>query len=147
VTRLVLFAALALAACNPYLNQQSVAPPGRAARLDAVDGFWGIKHYRLEVSQGVALAITCFKGGPCEKMKVLSDDPAVAEVRTASLARLDTMGYANPNPQPASAFVVVGKNPGTTRIRVSAREGTRNLFVTVIAPPAINPQTVAVSPE
>jgi hypothetical protein len=78
-------------------------------------------------------------------MKVLSDDPSIAEVRTASLARLDSAGYANP--QPAAAFVVIGKAPGTTRLRVSAREGTRNVFVTVVAPPTANPQTVAVSPK
>lgn len=147
MTRLSLLAALALAACNPYLMQQSVAPPGRAAHLHAVDGFWGLKYYRLEVSEGVALALTCYKGGPCEKMNVLSDNPAIAEVRPASLARLDSIGYANPDPQPASAFVVVGKAPGTTRIRVSAREGTRTVFVTVLAPPTANPQTVAVSPK
>ncbi len=146
-TRLALLAALALAACNPYLVQQSVAPPGRSARLDEVSGFWGLKYYRLEVSEGVALALTCYKGGPCEKMKVLSDDPAIAEVRTASLARLESNGYASSVAQPAAAFVVVGKAPGTTRIRVSAREGTRSVFVTVIAPPTANPQTVAVSPK
>jgi hypothetical protein len=104
-TKLVLLAALGLAACNPYLTQQSVAPPGRSARLDEVNGFWGLKRYRLEVSEGVALALTCYKGGPCEKLKVVSDDPAIAEVRTASLAQLASPSYyssANQQPQAAS---------------------------------------------
>ena len=142
--RLALLALLAVAACNPYLMQQSVAPPGRSARLDEVTGFWGnITYYRLELSEGVALALTCQHANPCEKLKVLSDDPAVAEVRTASLSQLQSGPYAMSNPQPASAFVIVGKKPGSTRIKVSAREGHRTVVVTVVAPPVPNPQTVA----
>ena len=142
MNKLVLLAALGLAACNPYLTQQSVAPPGRSARLDEVNGFWGLKRYRLEVSEGVALALTCYRGGPCEKLKVISDDPAIAEVRTASLAQLAGNVYTG-NQQPAAAFVVVGKAPGTTRLHVTAKEGKRDVVVTVIAPPVANPQTVA----
>jgi hypothetical protein len=134
-SKLVLLGALALAACNPYLTQQSVAPPGRSARLDEVNGFWGLKRYRLEVSEGVALALTCYKGGPCEKLKVVSDDPAIAEVRAASLAQLAATGYSSANQQPAAAFVVIGKAPGTTRVHVTASEGKRDVVVTVIGPP------------
>src|SRR6185295_3740641 len=93
VTRVALVAALAafaLAACNPNLNAQSPAPPGRTARLDEVHGFWGtIKSYRLELTRGVAIAITCTSAGPCEHMKAVSDDPAIAEVRAASLGVLE----------------------------------------------------------
>lgn len=131
----------ALAACNPYLMQQSVAPPGRSARLDEVRDFWGLDHYRLELSEGVALAVTCTKGGPCEKTRVVSDDPAIAEVRPASLAALQAVGLSDL--QPASAFVVIGKSPGKTRVHVRAREGTREVVVTVVAPPATNEQTAA----
>jgi hypothetical protein len=138
-----LLLALALAACNPYLTQQSVAPPGRAARLDEVNGFWGLKHYRVELSEGVALALTCNRGGPCEKTKVLSDDPAIAEVRPASLAALERVGFDGTQ-QPASAFVIVGKAPGTTKLRVTAKEGKREVIVTVVAPPPPpNAQTAA----
>lgn len=144
MNKLLLLAALGLAACNPYLTQQSVAPPGRSARLDEVNGFWGLKRYRLEVSEGVALALTCYKGGPCEKLKVISDDPAIAEVRTASLAQLASPNYySGANQQPMAAFVVIGKAPGTTRVHVTAKEGKRDVVVTVIAPPVANPQTVA----
>jgi hypothetical protein len=142
-SKLVLLAALALAACNPYLTQQSVAPPGRSARLDEVNGFWGLKRYRLEVSEGVALALTCYKGGPCEKLKVVSDNPAIAEVRAASLARLDSSVYSTANQQPAAAFVVIGKAPGTTRVHVTAREGKRDVVVTVIGPPSSVPAAAA----
>ncbi|HEY5944676.1 MAG TPA: hypothetical protein VIV40_04265 [Kofleriaceae bacterium] len=135
---------LALAACNPYLTQQSVAPPGRTARLDPVNGFWGLKRYRLELSEGVALAVTCNQGAPCEHTNVISDDPAIAEVRPASLAALEPVGLDST--APSSAFVVVGKAPGTTRLHVKTKDGKRDVVVTVIAPPGPpNLQTAAAS--
>ena len=137
-----LLLALVLAGCNPYLTQQSVAPPGRAARLDEVRGFWGLKHYRLELSEGVALALTCDQAGPCEKTRVLSDDSAIAEVRPASLSKLEQVGFTIN--APSSAFVVVGKAPGTTKLHLTAKEGKREIVVTVVAPPPpANQQTVA----
>ncbi len=129
----------ALAGCNPYLAQQSVAPPGRTARLQQVDGFWGLKRYRLEVSHGVALALTCYKGGPCERLQVVSDNPAIAEVRPAAVAQLEAIGNG-------SAFVVVGKAPGTTHVRVKSSEGTRDVTVTVVAAPAAPSMTIAAEP-
>ena len=60
--------------CNPMLTAQSPAPPGRAARLDAVSGFWGIKSYRMELSEGVAIALTCHHGGPCERLTVTGEE-------------------------------------------------------------------------
>lgn len=137
----LVLACAALAACNPYLTQQSVAPPGRSARLDEVRDFWGLDRYRLELSEGVALALTCSKGGPCEKTRAVSDDPAIAEVRPASLAALQAVGLSDL--QPASAFVVIGKAPGTTRVHVRARQGSRDIVVTVVAPPSANEQTAA----
>jgi hypothetical protein len=136
VTRLALAAAacLALAAgCNPILVAQSAAPPGRSARLDEVSGFWGIQSYRMELSQGVALALTCHHGGPCEKLTVISDDPAIAEVRRASLGTLERSGLYNQ--ATAAAVVVVGKSPGTTRIRVHSKDGHRDIAVSVVPPP------------
>jgi hypothetical protein len=128
----VALAALLLAACNPTLQQQSVAPPGRTARLDEVHGFWALKRYRLELSQGVALALTCQRGAPCEHMTVTSEDPAIAEVRPASLASLVAPSpYSIGANQPAAAFVIVGKAPGKTRVRVTAKEGHRDVVVTV----------------
>lgn len=127
---------LALAACNPYLTAETVAPPGRAARLDEVTGFFGVtKSYRLEVTQGVALAFTCSYGGPCEHMTAVSDNPAIAEVRPASLASLRVSGLTST--ATASASVVVGKTVGTTRVHVHSKEGDRDIAVTVVAPPHI----------
>lgn len=125
-----------LAACNPMLSAQTPAPPGRTARLDPVTSrFWGIvQSYRLDVSQGVALAITCTDGGPCEKLAASSENPAVAEVRLASLSLLQPAAFGNQ--QPAAALVVVGKAPGATRIVVHSRSGSREIAVTVDAPAA-----------
>jgi hypothetical protein len=125
----------ALTACNPYLYAESPAPPGRTARLDRVDGFWALKYYRMELSTGVAVALTCYRGGPCEHVKVTSDDPAVAEVRTASLGVLDK-NYFTGEAKTASAFVVVGKASGHTTVHLVAEEGERDVVVTVVPPPA-----------
>ncbi|MBA3396595.1 MAG: hypothetical protein H0T89_28450 [Deltaproteobacteria bacterium] len=134
---LLVVAASVLGACNPYLTAQSAAPPGRVARLDPVDGFWSIKSYKVELSVGVALAVTCAEGGPCHDLTVVSDDPAIATVRPASLGTLQPSGIASQ--ATASAVVIVGKAPGTTRLRLRSREGTRDIRVTIVAPPAVRP--------
>ncbi len=124
----------ARAGCNPYLAAQSTAPPGRSARLDEVTSWLGhVKSYRLALSQGVAIAITCDLGGPCEHLRVTSDDPSIAEVRAASLGVLEPSGLANQ--QTSSALVVVGRAAGTTHVRVHAKEGDRDIAVTVVVPP------------
>jgi len=128
-------ALMAITACHPMLAAESPAPPGRSARLDAVSGFWGVTSYRLELSQGVALAVSCTYGGPCEKLVATSDDPAIAFVRAASFQALRPVGYAG-NQQPAAAVVIVGKAPGTTMIRLRSKDGGRDVVVTVIPPPA-----------
>ena len=128
---------IALAACNPYLTVQSPAPPGRSARLDPVDGFWAVKSYRLELSQGVAIAMTCDRGSPCEHMQVTSDDPAIAEVRPAALGVLQESGIYGQ--QTSAALVIIGKAPGATIVRVRAAQGSRLVAVRVIPPPAQAP--------
>jgi hypothetical protein len=133
----LLFATIAAfcAGCLPTLTAESTAPPGRTARLDAETGFWCcVKYYRLELSQGVAVAVSCNAGGPCEKLAASSDDPAVAEVRPAALTALRPAGTMG-NQQPASAVVIVGKAPGATTIRVRSRDGDREVRVTVVSPP------------
>jgi hypothetical protein len=135
--------ALAAAACNPTLMGRSTAPPGRSARLDEVHGFWGIKSYRLELSVGVAFALSCHKGGPCEKMVIVSDDPAVAEVRTASLAQLEPSNAYNQ--ATTSAAVIIGKAPGTTHVLVRSKGGHRDIAVTVVPAPGYGTPVTAVS--
>lgn len=138
---------LAIAAgCNPTLSAQSLAPPGRAARLDAIEGFWGVKSYRLELSRGIAIAVTCTHGGPCAKLHVTADDPAIAEVRDASFGVLQPSAgpmYAPSNQTTAAAFVVIGKAPGTTKLHVKTSDGSRTIKVTVAPPPGTAPQATA----
>lgn len=124
---------LAVAACNPTLTVQSPQPPGRVARMDPVRTFWGLQRYRLELSRGVAIAITCDLGGPCEHMQITSDDPAIAEVRPASLGVLQQNGVYGE--QTSAALVVVGKAPGETRVHVRTKGKQRDVVVTVVAPP------------
>ena len=134
----ILLALIASTGCGPMLSAQSPAPPGRSARLDAVNGFWGLKSYRVELSEGVALALTCYEGGPCEKLVVTSDDPKIAEVHAASLGTLEPAGLVNQ--QTASAVVLVGKSTGTTKLHVHTRSGRkREVAVTIIAPPRPSP--------
>jgi hypothetical protein len=64
---------------------------------------------------------------------VTSDDPSIAEVRTASLGVLQASGWAAQ--QTASALVVVGHAPGKTHVHVHARQGDRDISVTVVVPP------------
>lgn len=123
----------ALSACNPSLHAESPAPPGRTARLDEVSGFWGVKSYRLELTQGVALAMSCYYGGPCERMTITSDNPAIAEARLASLGVLQRSGVANT--ATASAMVVVGKMPGQAHLHMTSKEGDRDIVVTIVTPP------------
>src|SRR5689334_13908522 len=87
---------VAMTACNPYLHADSPAPPGRTARIDPVRNFWEVvKYYRMEVSTGVAMALTCDYDGPCEHVKVRSEDPNIADFRTASLSVLKPLAYGN----------------------------------------------------
>lgn len=144
---LALLALVALPACNPSLYQASAPPPARAARLDPVTNWLGVtKRYRLEVSEGVAVALRCEHGGPCEHMRVISENPAIAEVRMASLSQLQQTPYAMSSyqQQPLSALVVVGKAAGSTKLHIKAKSGSREVTVTVIAAPgAPNAQTAA----
>jgi DNA-binding NtrC family response regulator len=128
--------------CLPSLVAESSPPPGRAARLDVDTGFWGWKHYRLELSHGVAVAIGCEHGGPCAGLVATSDNPAVAEVRAASLTALRPAGFEG-NRQPAATLVIVGKAPGSTTIRVRTKDGGRDLPVTVVAAPGSPVATTA----
>jgi hypothetical protein len=129
--------ALTASACAPTLVAQSAPPAGRVARLDSVDGFWGVKSYRLELSTGVALALHCYRGGPCEKMEVRSDSPNV-EVRLASIGTLEKVGYTH-HQTPAAGFVVIGKAPGPAKLTVRTQGKTREVAVTVVPPPSPAP--------
>ena len=124
-------------ACGPTLVAQSTPPAGRAARLDPVNGFWGLKSYRLELSSGVAIALACYRGAPCEHLDVRSDSQNV-EVRKASIGQLERSVYTGAA-QPTSGFVVIGKAPGPANLVVRGSGKTRTVAVTVVAPPQPTP--------
>lgn len=138
--RLLLLAVLLGAGCDPTLYARSAAPPGRTARLDEVRGFWGVDRYRLALSTGVAFALSCEDGGPCDRLAITSDDPAIADVRLASLGLLEPSGLANQ--ATVAGAVIIGKAPGTTRVRVRARTGSRTIDVTVLATPTAGAPTL-----
>ena len=46
---LVLAMVVAMTACNPNLYVESPQPPGRSARVDEVNNFWGLQYYRMEL--------------------------------------------------------------------------------------------------
>lgn len=147
---LAALAVVALAACNPTLSAQSIAPPGRNMVFDSVDGFWGnTKYYRLEMSEGVAFAVTCEKSGPCEKLVATSDDPGVAEVRPAALQKLVPTDYRGMNQTQIamSAVVIVGKHPGQTTIRLRSKDGNRDVKVTITPPPVLGAPATVASPS
>lgn len=126
-----------LAACGPTLIAQSAPPAGRVARLDPVHGFWGLKSYRLELSSGVAIAIACYRGAPCEHLDVKSDSQHV-EIRKASIGQLERsrLGF---DATPVSGFVVIGKSAGPANLVVRGSGKTRAVAVTVVAPPQPSP--------
>ena len=117
---------LALAACHPHLYAASVPPPGAVGSLHSGNN-------TSELTEGTVLAFECVKyASPCRNAVAKSDDPEIAEVLPASLAQLwlDYMGNAGVVQQ--SEFVIIGKKPGTTVIRVQASQGHRALRVTVV---------------
>ena len=135
---LVLVMTLSFAgACGPTLIAQSTPPAGRVARLDPVTGFWGLKSYRLELSSGVAIALACYRGAPCEHLDVRSDSQNV-EVRKASIGQLERNAFSG-NAQPTSGFVVIGKTAGSANLIVRGSGKTRTVAVTVVAPPQPTP--------
>lgn len=122
---LVLVAA-ALAACDPKLYAASVPPPGSIGRLHTDNGW-------AELTEGAALAFRCEDAGPCQRAFATSDNPEIADVRPAALARLEMAVWAGFSQQ--STFVIIGKNPGVTRIRVRSADGDTTLKVTVLKAP------------
>lgn len=124
--------------CGPTLNAQTLPPPGRIASFAENDG-----HYDLDLSQGVAISINCYHGGACKDVVVATADEAIADVHGASIGAnalsvgivqsAPTMSYSTAT---TSGFVVVGKRPGKTKIKVKTADGSKTINVNVLAPPA-----------
>lgn len=119
----LVIAILLCGGCGPWLYAASTPPPGAIGTLDTDDE-------TAEISEGTALAFRCEDAGPCQHATATSDDPDIADVLPANLARLDPAvfsGMAAP-----ATFVIVGKAPGHTRIRVRSSDGGVDLSVHVI---------------
>ncbi len=122
-----------LGGCGPWLYAVSTPPPGSIGNLDTDDE-------RAELTAGSALAFRCDDGGPCQGARATSDDPSIAEVLPASLARLEMAAFDGFTPQ--TTFVIVGKSPGKTRIRVRTSDGNVDLAVRVHPAPTPVPVPV-----
>ena len=124
--------------CGPVLSSQSVPPPGRIASFDSNDG-----HYDLDITQGVAIAISCDHDGPCKDVVVMTADASIADVRGASVTSTERDPHMLRMLTPAS-IVIVGKAPGKTRVKVKTKKGSKTIHVHVLAPPlASAPSKVA----
>jgi hypothetical protein len=130
VSRLVLLLALG-SACGPNLTADSPPPAGRSASLV---GHW--RHYDLVLSQGVAIAVTCDVGHPCQDVVVSTNHPAIADVKGAAFGTLERHPYAPTAATPAG-LVIVGKAPGKAKIKVKTAHGTKTIYVKIVPPPAV----------
>ncbi len=120
-------AALAFASsgCAPSLTLVSPAPPNRVIAVDR-------QNDRLEISEGVAVAIECHgMNGPCKDMKAVSTSPEILGVYPAHIAKIAHTGVdADTN---AANLAIVGMKPGRTTLRVWSDGYTREYVVTVLA--------------
>jgi hypothetical protein len=119
---------LAAAGCHPSLYAESSAPPGRLGELHPITSFWGVQGYQLELSRGIAIAIACSDGDPCEKLVATCDDPAIADIRKVQN-------------QASATVVIVGKAPGATVVHMRTKNDGRDIKLTVVPPPAIRCST------
>ena len=121
-----LLTALALmTGCDDHFYALTVPPPTKLAELDDVD-------CEIVVSKGVALAFECTSpSGPCENARISSADEATVEVREAYVDSLDNEANGRSYSRPRSAFVVVGKAPGRTRVTVRSANDTTDFEVQV----------------
>lgn len=117
--RKVLSAAAALTllgcvGCQPLWPVSSAPPLTR--------GEFNLDSDRVDVTQGVALALACrdvWWNQPCENLTVVSDDPTIA---TVSLVHLDKYrgrgGQVYDLGRQRSVFLVGGVRPGVTKVRL-----------------------------
>lgn len=116
----LLLAAIACSACTSY-RALTPPPPSSAAELDNA-------HDQLTVSEGVALGFECVTAwaNPCAAGQATVDDPKVAKVYSAHLARVES--FLNGSLPPTS-YVVVGVKPGQTTLRIPGEEPLRVVVV------------------
>jgi hypothetical protein len=119
--------AAACAGCSP-LWAVSSAPPTTKGELH-------LGTDQIELTQGVALAISCrdiWWGGPCENLQISSDDPRIATVAFVHLDKYrNPGGFVYDQHHPRSAFLVAGVAPGRTFVRIGGDDADEVLEVVV----------------
>jgi hypothetical protein len=126
VKKILLLASAVLAtACSPTLTLVTPAPPNRIVAANHQDD-------AMTISEGVAVAVDCYHWttGACTGVRATTDDPNVARVLPAHIAKLADM-YGNE--KSAASLAVVGVSPGVTTLRVMLGKSTYNFTVTVVA--------------
>jgi hypothetical protein len=127
MNKLLLLMALLSCGCEPLWSMSS-APPTTQAEFQIMSD-------RIDVTQGVALAIACrdvWSGGPCENMTVTSDDPTIAGVSFVHLDKYrSAYGHVSDIQSQRSAFLVAGVTPGKTTIRIGGDDANEIIEVYV----------------
>jgi hypothetical protein len=129
-----------LAACGPNFTAQSAPPPGRMARLDEVKS-----HYELDISAGVAIAISCYDSGPCKNVVVSTEDASIADVKGAAFGQLQKNEWNRNATWTDAGIVIIGKAPGKTKVKVKTKDGDKTFIVNVVAPPLVGAPNTAVA--
>src|SRR5262249_15014392 len=132
VKRVVAVAACALlaTACAPHIAVVSPAPPNRIAALEPRT----FQPDLLELSEGVAVAVHCWRSGaPCQAVHASVADPHVAGVHIAHVSALAGSYIRETN---ATGLVVVGLSPGTTTLHVEAEGHSTDYDVQITPIPA-----------
>jgi hypothetical protein len=122
---LAAIAALAFASgCAPSLTLVTPPPPNRVITVDR-------EHDRLDLSEGVAVAVECFgMSGPCKDMKAISTSPEILGVYPAHFANIGHTAFnADTN---VANLAIVGMKPGRTTLRVWSNGYSREYVVTVL---------------
>ncbi len=138
MNRLALVVLLA-AGCGPTFTAQSAPPPGRIAALDENGG-----HYDLDISSGVAIAISCYDNGPCKQVVISTEDESIAAVKGAAFGAIERQPYVYGTATPAGV-VIIGKAPGRTKVKIKTSEGSKTIHVTVLPQPAQGSHSTAVA--
>jgi len=126
--------------CNPILLAESPAPPGRSARLDPVEGFWAVKSYRLELSQGAAkFAVSCSRGASVRAhdgdVRQPGESPRSARPRWRVLRAEHLRLWRRRAARGGGRHRRQGRR-ATTQLHVHAEQGDRDVAVTIIPQPA-----------
>lgn len=119
----ILFAGLLAIGCSPQLSVITPAPPDRVVRLSH-------EADRIEVSEGVAIAVECYREGwPCKDVHASISEPAIAKVYPAHMSKLNSGYYEQGN---VSTMAIVGLAPGRTTVRVSSEGWTHDYEIVVL---------------